>query len=929
MSSAPTPRSQFKTNLNKYTDAMREVVNQEMCRVFLWLYKGGTQYVGDYLQTFPGGMKYLNKDEKALLERKEPPTKMDIAFLYRLLQFTCGLAKADNSIWNDPQPSETKSIEHSLYLLKEERNRISHETQRELDDEEFDEKLENLRSLCCQIICEAGRLSQRHNEISRHINKMQAKFQDIIGITAQKFAQLAKQERQKVWKCQEEQDEIISDQGYSLPLLMNKENAPFHLTEILRCQYEDGSPPNVILIIGEAGAGKTSLSRYLEKSWLLMKDEIQDLLRCDLLIGTYCRDITTSDTVRLLMEDLLPETTAWCDPYKLMELLRGLRMIWVLDGLEEAREDAIKLIDKMLEKKLQSHTLVITSRPENGLDLQHRYTNLNIFRVNLCGVDPTEKFKTMQLSQNGHIYSEKCEQFIADFIKLDKEVKRELQNPLKMELALQDWDNIFQDQQDGFDLSRLYLRIKDAGVKSLVEKFTRRNITAREAKRKVEKWFDFLCKVAFDMTRALKMNTFINGSELKELEDKCDDLQISSSECLSTFLAHNISKSPPGCIRYSFFHSTQQYFLASLYGVSSFKASSDILSLTSKMFGISKVNNDSDEPEVKRSLVHFQEVLLHMISMLQSSLTDEGVKVLVKLLSYAIPEDIGKFKWFKVIQKGSYDKRIIKEVSEVIPKTWLISDSYVKAARSLMKYTEPYSIVIHLVKNPRESPDLLPLLQKIADLQYLVWVELYLSYHFQRLKNNSTSDEYLLVLIHEDSSCVILGFEGHLSDEGYDLLKVEKMADYCEVLKMKVKSTDSITLMCDSLRELKSLQIFQLTLALRNPSYISATLPDNVDLYLPYMDVKTTADTATLACRLSHAYKRIRVRDISVPEATKFVLRLKEKGVKVQSFVREVTDTEKGCQICLSYGSLPLPYSILDFKMYWLYWNRFIKHDAA
>lgn len=221
--------------------------------------------MGDYLKTVPRGMKYLNNDQKALLERREPPTNMDIALLYRLLQLTCGLAERDNNIWNDPQPSDEQSLEHSLYLLKEERNKVSHETrntkQTEMDDAEFDEKLETLRLLCCRILCEAARLCGRHCEISNYIDKMQAKFHKIRGITPQMFAQLATKERQTGREVQEGQGEIIQDLGYIPPLLVRQEGATVAVAELLRCHCEDGSDPHVILVTGEAGAGKTSLSR--------------------------------------------------------------------------------------------------------------------------------------------------------------------------------------------------------------------------------------------------------------------------------------------------------------------------------------------------------------------------------------------------------------------------------------------------------------------------------------------------------------------------------------------------------------------------------------------------------------------------------------------------------------------------------------------
>ncbi|KAG7165423.1 uncharacterized protein LOC121870652 [Homarus americanus] len=910
----PRPRSLIKTNGDKYLDGLDEVAQPEMCRVFLWLYQGGNQYVGEYLVTLPRGMQFLNKDQKKMLTNKEPVTNMDISLLYRLLQHTCGLAPETDRIWHDPVSDNACSLEHSLYLIKEERNNMKHMTgkiKQQMSDNECTEKIDCLRVLCCRILCEAARRCNRHDELPRCTDGLGAKLEDIKGVSPAKFSQLAKKEIKKTLEDQHSGGPLG---GQYLEPRINCEDGLVSLGDLLRWgRSEAGELPPVILVSGDAGAGKTSLCQYLEDSWKREEDNIKDLLECDLLLLVYCRDVTTGDTVRLLQEDFLPETTAYCDPHRITTLLQELKVVWILDGLEEATDDAATLIRKILKTQPKSHTLLLTSRPEHSLALTKKYPEKKISKLTLCGVDPKGAFKKW-LHLNNIIKCEKREkELITEYETLDKEVQKELQNPLKMQLVLQDWENTYRDLHQGFDLSRLYHKFIIAQKKLLVSKFTKGNVLEKEAEMKVEKWIQLLYNVAFDMTRGQRVTT-IPDSVLRELENKCDDLKISSSFCLSTFLAS------VGNSRYSFFHSTQQHFFAAQYVTYIFNTNANVSSKVCQMFDICSLDNVR-----KKSLVNFYEVFLHLIFILGSSLSDDQLELLIKLLSHAILDSNGSSKWFEVVQKGSYDNRITERISRVIPEVWYVCDSCVKAARCLMTWTKPSHIVIELDKNPRHSPELVPLLHSIADLDCLVWVELYLSYHHKKLSNQTTSDKYLKMLCYKDSPCAILGFEGHLSNEAYDLLKLPTFADYCDALTLKVKSTESLGTLCEAMRDLQSLTTFHLTLSLRSPSYISACLPVKTDLHLPYMTDETVADTAKLISRLSTVYKSITVSNITGAGAKQFIIILREKGVTVGSFVQEMRDEKGEYLVSLSYGSLPLKYSVLDFVYYWLSWENHYK----
>lgn len=239
---------------------MNDVVRKEVCRVFLWLYHGGPKYVGDYLDEILTGKekKTLKKDQKAKLNRKEPPTRMDITLLYLLLQYTCGLPKPSDPAWTKATGSDFSSLEHTLYLIKEERNNIGHEgytrEAQEMSDDVLDQKLDYLRQLCANLLVEAARRCGRLNEIVAVIDKMDTQLQEIRGVTFNKFIMMAKEEKLKTALTK------MADEWYQQPLF-KRQGQPVTLDNLLQWRAQDGTAFTFLLVTGEAGVGKSSLCR--------------------------------------------------------------------------------------------------------------------------------------------------------------------------------------------------------------------------------------------------------------------------------------------------------------------------------------------------------------------------------------------------------------------------------------------------------------------------------------------------------------------------------------------------------------------------------------------------------------------------------------------------------------------------------------------
>lgn len=272
MASSGKPRSVYKTYWDKYEDGVKEVATDVVVQAFLWLYEYERRkskdpgdatpvpHVGDYLKTLPGGMKGFGNDQKDQLSNREPPQHMDITSLYRLLQRTCGLAAESDEVWL----KDNDTLEHSLYLVKKKRNDVSHESRKPksttMTFSELKDKLDNLRKLCSSIITKAGQRACRPcNEITEHTDNMSQSLTSILGVDAKRFAQLAREEKEKL-KQQDGNERTVCEELYVTPLISHK-GASLPLPKLFNSHTDEGSTADLILVTGDAGVGKTTLCR--------------------------------------------------------------------------------------------------------------------------------------------------------------------------------------------------------------------------------------------------------------------------------------------------------------------------------------------------------------------------------------------------------------------------------------------------------------------------------------------------------------------------------------------------------------------------------------------------------------------------------------------------------------------------------------------
>nr|XP_045595589.1 uncharacterized protein LOC123756459 [Procambarus clarkii] len=910
---------------DRYNNCIIVVAQREMCRVFLWFYHQHHQedprlYVGDCLRRTRGGMNGLSTRERASLGRRDNPVKMDITLLYKLLQRTCNLAEdpPTSSVWNSPTtPAEEQSLEHTLYKIKELRNELVHEPMKlaHMTEDDLKARVCELCDLCCHIIQEAGpRTGRTPQEINTAIDNIKNGLQYIqtsrpaSGMTPQKFAMFAKQEYKELRGTTLDTSSscVIPIIKRSISMTAMTPEEEVSLSQLLKWRCVDGTVPEIIVVQGDIGAGKTFLSQQVMDSWLKNDNRIDDLAGCDLVVLIQCHDVFTRDLVRLLQDNLLPQTIQCCEATEVMGILNSLRILWIIDGFEDASADAKGLLTRLFSLAGPEQTFIVTSRPEYTLAL----TNIipkgkNICEVTLSGLSSGGRNALLkELIQKKISNASECtneyEQFKIYLKQQSSEVQMELSNPLKLILAVKIWKDKSEIEL-GTTLSDLYSAIQDVHVKNIMEKLRLKcNLLEEELLERVQDWLKILYKVAFDMTTKSRF-IIIEKDDEKLLKGEGRCLLPSYADCLSTFLSLT-----EGGSQYKFVHNTQQYYFAAQHICALLSHETFDESKFAELFNVDLAQTGQID--------RFYEVLLHTVSSLitQGKLNNDTTKVLIKILSHC-----QNCSWLDVVHYASCTDTVVKEVSNYMPDLWGVNDASVKATLKLLQYKTPSTILIVIREDPDKLIDLKPLLKRISEIP--VFIDVCFSYYFNYIISDKTCDDYIRILCDSSAKCVIFHFTGKLSTVGCSLIS---QMPHIRVLKLIVPTKIILEIILSLSSWAEDLEELVMMITMTNfNSLIGVSARGDIvlDVYLSNAVDTNLEPVVNFLRRISNRYRNIGLHGASAENALHFVQGLKAKGVKAECLQRIVnidTSEIKG-RFILPYGPIPSTVSEMQFLYMW------------
>ncbi|XP_042217202.1 uncharacterized protein LOC121862884 [Homarus americanus] len=567
-----------RLNFARYARFIFTLGQRTMLQAFHWLYKGGSMSLYDFLSSQSLELKGFFSSEKEKIKGGEDPLGMDITLLYKLLRRTCGLAEDDKAWIPTPESPQETSLEQALYQLKELRGGLGHphpENFIKISDKKLDAQMKELRALYSKVLTLAGRkANQKKCVVESAISTMEEKFlqerYSESGITESEFLNMSYLELslQHILIGKFDTSKYLEPR-FMVENFKQVTDSPtvILLNDLLGQTCKDESRSQVIVVVGETGAGKTSLCQFMRSSWLFGQSTLQHLKGYQLVLGFHCSQINTRDVHYLLRTKILPYATSACDTAELTRFMARLKILWLVDGWDEATREAKSLLRELLEIQTTSHTVLIASRPELGAALSSDTFPMQEFlKVSLAGLNANER-KELLFRNMPEIASQESERsimrFIYDIGHFKEPMEKEMSNPLKLLLTAKLWleDPKFEPNSS---LTHLYKTNMDMQIKHLIKKLRDDASPAEDdAEQVINKWLRCFCKVAFNLVENGSLLRLDNKS-IKQLRAGCSGFE--SSQFLSTFLEYHAEPGDSsGRGHYEFLHYSQQCFYAALH----------------------------------------------------------------------------------------------------------------------------------------------------------------------------------------------------------------------------------------------------------------------------------------------------------------------------------------------------------------------------
>lgn len=328
----------------------------------------------------------FDNTQKEMIRNDASCSKFDISLLWKAITEAC-------EGWTDPANYEAQSL---VKLIKDTRNKVVHEADTDMSEEEFLRKIDEFRDIFVKTL-DATKVKYNANEdeweekkkevtqLVRDIRDERLSEEEILkrsmGHLLPYFREEADEKiKQKLsgatlldplcFLSGQEDRRVNVDDIFSEIIIQEgrKEKKRIHHLKLLTLAQSCSAPssPHLILLEGDAGSGKTTLlvetiSEYLKDKY---DRRMEGLEQFNFLLWVVCRE-ETSTTLESLVKRMLPDVASKYGDL-LMPLLKRSKVLTIIDGLDEMNDTSRLLIRDILNqvKYCPNFTLFSTSRPE-------------------------------------------------------------------------------------------------------------------------------------------------------------------------------------------------------------------------------------------------------------------------------------------------------------------------------------------------------------------------------------------------------------------------------------------------------------------------------------------------------------------------------------------------------------------------------------
>ncbi|KAG0730455.1 NACHT, LRR and PYD domains-containing protein 10 [Chionoecetes opilio] len=791
----------------------------------------------------------FNAEERTLLQQPVDAADIDVSLLSKLM----------HKMFQDINVPET--LWRAMRDLKKLRNLVCHEHLL-LDEEELTQKLKDLKAIYAALLCQVSKVfdvkmdelirtfcaevdevmsSSVMMEASEYFEKVKQFRMDLVGQFIMQGQRELMDHYSKLqvlnpftWLSSKNFPQLQVDKIFT-PLLITQNSRSVQAATLLTAETmepdteeESGVLPDVLVLSGIAGCGKTSLCLFLLHDWRTHEGAVATLKSVDILLYIEARNVTSSSLVTFLQKTLLAETCSHFEEKDIVQTLRQVSVLYVIDGMDEATSDAKLLVSDVFSLAGGSRVL-LTTRPEytsavTQLAERHHLSHMEL-AIHGFSDEGRRAFTSRIFAAYVPDESQRHRQE-KEFLKFLKTSCRGFAGYLKLPLTLALLACLWQDDKTRIaqitSTTRLYSEIFRLCTTKMATRLQGSSAPhTLDLQGFVASWLQALGKEAYRMLEEGRL--VIEEETQRQLAGLCEAQGVDSLQVFSTFLQCEVHTGLLGVNHnFSFVHKSQMEYLAALYlskeVMAASKSKDTTVQGTLSRFQIFRNSMKKETMADIRDFILFSGwgakwvntwlfVVGHLC--LQKAARAELQAVLEAILSVpSVRENVGTM--WSLVEESSRHSLVREKVGAAMAKeySWRPSDEDLCDASHpvamLMQHTPftPQSIMVRVVGSLRGTQllgedghlhtaaydNLTPILTCVSQRPSCL-VYLKLDEHYYTWGGQETAD-HLLKLLQPQGN--VVSFTGHLGPAGAAALDSSKQMGELNVRVSKAATLEAL-----------------------------------------------------------------------------------------------------------------------------------------
>ncbi|XP_050703586.1 uncharacterized protein LOC126989069 isoform X2 [Eriocheir sinensis] len=471
------------------------------------------------------------------------------------------------------------------------------------------------------------------------------------------------------WICMD-QSEKLSTRNFSIEKIYTPLRIVTSRKEISteKLITENVSKNKTVILYGPAGSGKTSLCLHYLHHWTEGTDDIETLKDYSLVIYVELRTVRSNTIERFLKEQRMKNSADCIDEEDLVQQLDDLKLLFIIDGYDEAKEECRKVVRDICSK-FPNQLVMVTTRTELREEVKNRSTRVTCTYLEICGFDEsrikgfTEKVFNAVVQSKYFMETEtkasraiNSSEFLHYVEGRGKILEKHLELPLTLALMIYMWIDCPEVLNNVTTCTSLYYEL----FKLCQEKIkTRLRYCYSE---NLESVLILLGKKAWQLLQ--NDEDSLSNDDEKEIDEECRKRKVPKEEVLSAFLMYDVDdNSDENRYDYSFMHRTQMEYLSAYFWAEEAekKDLNDIVGPVSPLFGLHQI--------IVFLVGHFT----------RKGMLNQKMEEVFELLSKIQVEDNDFDFWWRLLTESQINGEPSKNLSleiikkKITKKTWKLS----------------------------------------------------------------------------------------------------------------------------------------------------------------------------------------------------------------------------------------------------------------